>query len=460
MGHSCVEKSSIDDFYIEASYAGLPGDAFDSGAGIAESIKSRVLSETGFRVSIGVATNKLLAKLASGKAKPDGIKVLAKEEEVREMLASLPCTKLPGCGNLSEKLKNFGVAMANELSLVSRDKLTATFGSMGGRIYEMCRGIDESPVIDKPSRSIQSQTSLTHRRLPHPEPTRRAIGEEIHPVPGHDLKGVTFHIRTLAEDLSERLVEDYMENARWPLKLVISVQLHKAVQDYSYRVAMEHSSSLRGGSEEAPDVENVCEAVLKGGLLAYRSIQMSDSDLPVVKLNLKVENFVASSGMERSVRDFFPASPMRGDQFVSISPNNNNVKNNIHNGKLMYNSDDCENNNKQSKEASDISRAIAFASPPNQLIQKDLPCNEEEEEAIAETPTLKRIRLENTDHGGKHVVMPLESHQNPSDPIDLVDIMSKQVSGELSGPQIWEILNQRHKSLHGFGIDALPGSPN
>ena len=139
-----IEVMSLDDFYLDLTGCRrLHGPVFDT----AERIKDAVREGTGLRVSIGVATNKLVAKVASGLAKPNGIlRVYAGGEEA--FFRSLPVEELPGVGgSTAEELHKFNLTSLGEVAGVSAAMLEGVFGGLGAVLGERACGRDVSPVM-------------------------------------------------------------------------------------------------------------------------------------------------------------------------------------------------------------------------------------------------------------------------------------------------------------------------
>lgn len=115
---------------------------------IAQAIKTRIREETGLTCSIGIGSNKLLAKMASDMKKPDGF-TLIEQGDIEKLLWPLPVRKLWGIGPKTEiRLQKMGIKCVGELATQSSDTLIALFGkSYGHFLYEASRGIDESSLI-------------------------------------------------------------------------------------------------------------------------------------------------------------------------------------------------------------------------------------------------------------------------------------------------------------------------
>ena len=153
----CVEVASIDEAYLDITESQL---LFESPPNIARSIKNRVRVREGLTCSIGIAPNKLLAKLGSRLKKPDGL-VLIQGEEVEGLLEDLPVEKLHGIGpRLAEDLNAVGVFTCGQLGRMPVPFLKRRFGVVGERLHEMGLGRDDSPVV--PFDQEEDAKSLSH----------------------------------------------------------------------------------------------------------------------------------------------------------------------------------------------------------------------------------------------------------------------------------------------------------
>ena len=139
-----VEVFSVDEAFLDIS--GSVG-YFGSVERIAYLIKSRLKNRFGLTCSIGVAPNKLLAKLASDMQKPDGL-VFVKPEGISGLLEDLPVSELCGIGRRTEqRLNRLGIFTCGQLGRFRVARLKATFGVIGERLALMGQGIDPSPVV-------------------------------------------------------------------------------------------------------------------------------------------------------------------------------------------------------------------------------------------------------------------------------------------------------------------------
>jgi DNA polymerase-4 len=138
-----VEAISIDEAFLDVT--GSRG-LFGEGETIARTIKAAVRDEIGLTISVGVATTKLVAKVASDLRKPDGLVVVAPGEEAA-FLAPLPIARLWGVGaKTAAVLREFGVATIGDLAALPPDTLVRRFGKHGAALTERARGVDPDPV--------------------------------------------------------------------------------------------------------------------------------------------------------------------------------------------------------------------------------------------------------------------------------------------------------------------------
>ena len=161
-----VEVASIDEAYLDVTQSQL---LFKSALHIAQSIKEKIREKERLTCSIGVAPNKLLAKLGSRLQKPDGLSIIEKEK-VREILKDLPVSSLHGIGpKLEEALKSIGISTCGQLREVHVSFLKKRFGLIGERLHEMGLGRDDSPVVpfdeEEDAKSVSHSVTLEEDTL-------------------------------------------------------------------------------------------------------------------------------------------------------------------------------------------------------------------------------------------------------------------------------------------------------
>ena len=149
-----VEPLSLDEAYLDVTQelTGIP-----TATETAETIRREIRDETHLTASAGVAPNKFLAKIASDWRKPDGLFVI-RPHQIEKFLVALPVRKIPGVGKATEAvLTEMGIATVGDLQRFEQPDLIHRFGKWGTRLWELARGIDESPV--EPSRKRKSWSS-------------------------------------------------------------------------------------------------------------------------------------------------------------------------------------------------------------------------------------------------------------------------------------------------------------
>ncbi len=198
-----VEPLSLDEAYLDLTdRLGRPGAPDPERA--ARALKAEVRAAVGLTVSIGVATSKSVAKIASDLRKPDGLVVVPPGTE-RTFLAPLPVGRLWGVGpRLEERLRRLGVVTIGDLAALERRWLERQFGKWGGLLHDLANGIDHRPVT--PERAIKSVGRET--TFPHDisEPavlhaTLRHLAEQVaERLQRHSLRGRTVTLKLRSHD--------------------------------------------------------------------------------------------------------------------------------------------------------------------------------------------------------------------------------------------------------------------
>jgi len=166
-----IEDRGIDEIYIDLSAS--PGDTH----ALAQRIKQAVHDATGLSCSIGIAPNKLLAKICSDLEKPDGLTLLDRAA-IAQRIWPLPVRKINGIGpKASEKLAALGITTIAELARADAAFLQTQFGrSYGAWLLDAAHGIDERPVITSSEpKSISRET--TFERDLHARHDRATLSE-------------------------------------------------------------------------------------------------------------------------------------------------------------------------------------------------------------------------------------------------------------------------------------------
>ena len=138
-----LEQISIDEAFLDVAGSEL---LFGPPSAMARDIKRNIVREVGLTASVGVATTKLVAKVASDLQKPDGLVLVAPGTEA-EFLAPLPISRLWGVGpKTAGSLAELGVRTIGDLAALPEDLLARRFGRQGPILRQRARGVDPSPV--------------------------------------------------------------------------------------------------------------------------------------------------------------------------------------------------------------------------------------------------------------------------------------------------------------------------
>jgi DNA polymerase IV (DinB-like DNA polymerase) len=139
------EEASIDEAYLDVSSL----ESFAAAAEQMKRLKVEIRRREGLGCSIGIGPNKLIAKIASGHQKPDGL-TFVPPESVATFLDPLPIRVIPGVGPKSERfLHERNIRTVEDLRRISESTLTDWFGKWGQRLLEKARGIDDSEVSNE-----------------------------------------------------------------------------------------------------------------------------------------------------------------------------------------------------------------------------------------------------------------------------------------------------------------------
>ncbi|MEM3851885.1 MAG: DNA polymerase IV [Methanomassiliicoccales archaeon] len=142
---SIFEQASVDEAYIE-----MHDISYGKAVAIAEDIKKKILEAERLTCSVGIGSNKLMAKMAAGFRKPDGL-TLVREEENEKFLEDMQVGDIFGVGKVTEaKLNEMGIHTVSELRSMDLYTLQSKFGSsMGIWLYNASRGIDDEAVKER-----------------------------------------------------------------------------------------------------------------------------------------------------------------------------------------------------------------------------------------------------------------------------------------------------------------------
>jgi DNA polymerase-4 len=144
-----VEQVSVDEAYLDlGGTEQLLGSLEDAGRGLRRAVRA----ETGLTISVGGATSKVVAKVASDASKPDGLLIIPPGSEAA-WLAPRKVGVIPGIGPVArETLHELEITTCGDLAVAHDDHLLRRFGQHGPKLKDLARGIDVAPVDDESER--------------------------------------------------------------------------------------------------------------------------------------------------------------------------------------------------------------------------------------------------------------------------------------------------------------------
>ena len=154
-----IEPLSVDELFLDVSGC---ESLFGSSECIGKKIKERVYQELGLKISVGIAENKFLAKIATNLGKPDGFYIIP-SKDIKKILYPLPVSSLWGIGKKTEELlKKSGIYLVEQLARMPDSILENLLGKNGKKMKLLAQGIDESPVTPpSTAKSIGKETTFS-----------------------------------------------------------------------------------------------------------------------------------------------------------------------------------------------------------------------------------------------------------------------------------------------------------
>jgi DNA polymerase-4 len=152
------EKASVDEFYIDLT--GM--DRFFGVSQFTRELREKIIRDTGLPISYGLSTSKLVSKMATNEAKPNGYLEVAPGKETL-FLWPLTVDKIPGVGKQTQvQLHNLGIHTIEQIAKTPADHLEYHLGKWGKKLWEKAHGISNSPV-----EQYSEQKSLSHENTFH-----------------------------------------------------------------------------------------------------------------------------------------------------------------------------------------------------------------------------------------------------------------------------------------------------
>ena len=225
-----IEKFSIDECFMDLTHFTKTDEELVDKA---NQISIRIKNELKFTVNIGVAHNKLLAKMASDFEKPDRVHTLF-EKEIPNKMWCLPIEELFMVGKRSgPKLRKMGIVTIGDLAKENKNDVIQKFGKLGILIWEYANGIDNSEVVCE-------------------ETTPKSIGNSITlPYDIKDTDRLNKVILTLSEQVAYRLRKQKL------LATVVNVQIK--TKDFE---TFSHQKKLEFPTDETKEIYNLAKELL------------------------------------------------------------------------------------------------------------------------------------------------------------------------------------------------------
>jgi len=155
---ACVERLAFDEAFADLSDASL-----EDAVAIATTIKRDVVEATALTASVGIASGKMIAKIASDDGKPDGLVSVAPGTEA-EYMADKPIERLWGVGpKTAGRLRSHGIERIDDIARMADERLFELFGKWGKELRDLARGIDRRRVVQGEEwRSVSSEQTFEH----------------------------------------------------------------------------------------------------------------------------------------------------------------------------------------------------------------------------------------------------------------------------------------------------------
>jgi DNA polymerase-4 len=216
-----IEDAGIDEAYLDVSGVSDP-------IVVGRAIKEQVKGKTGLTCSVGIAPNKLLAKLASDMQKPDGLTVLT-QADIPNRVWPLPAAKLLGVGPKTEaRLREMGVTTIGELAALSMETLVEHFGAARGQyLHEAAHGRDDSPLI----------THWEHKSVGHEVTFER------------DTADMT-HVAVVLLELVQEATDDLHAEAKLAQRVVVKLR-YANFETHTHTISLATASDQHGVIRQA-----------------------------------------------------------------------------------------------------------------------------------------------------------------------------------------------------------------
>jgi len=250
------EQVSVDEAFLDLSERARD---FGEAKKTAEEIQREVMEKEGVSCSIGIAANKLVAKVASGHKKPGGIFLVEPGKE-KSFLAPLRPSELWGIGQKTEaRLAELGIKTVGQLAQADVQMLLDEFGVLGPQFRLMAQGIDESPVGGEWEAKSIGREHTFDQDVEEPETVYSALSE-----------------------LASQVCRELRETSHWYKTITIKVRF----SDFETHT---HSKSLPRSTGECRFLEETGEELLRP-FLGFKKIRL---------VGLRASGLVPAAGQEK-----------------------------------------------------------------------------------------------------------------------------------------------------------------
>ncbi len=255
-----VEPLSLDEAFLDVAGCELLfGDAVEIG----RAIKREILRRTGLVASVGVASSKFLAKLASDMDKPDGFRVI-RPEEALDVLRPLPVSKIFGVGERTAKrLEALGVRTIGELAAQPRDAVMSRFGATGAWIHDLAHGIDARRVTPRREEKSYSLERTFPKDLAQRDELRLRLFEFCEEL-GWRLRERGLRARTVTLKARFGDFKTVTRTKSMPLSTNVGVRLYGVARELLERVPSQPLRLLGVGVSGLEDVRTPRQGALFG----------------------------------------------------------------------------------------------------------------------------------------------------------------------------------------------------
>lgn len=296
-----LEPLGIDEAYLDATgFESLHGSINN----MAQKIKRRVKDELGICASIGIASSKVVAKIASDASKPDGLLEVSPGDE-HSFLAPMAVNKLPGIGRKSEQiLKNLGISTIGQLAALPAGVLKSHIGAYGSLIHDHASGIDDRRVEPPAAaKSISRETTFARdtRDAEMVQATLRYLSERV----GSELRQKVMLARCVALKLR---YADFTTNTRQQT-LPQPADTDQAIFTTGLKLL---KNELQRGKQAVRligiGVSNLVEVGKQADMLDSNAQRLEQLNAAIDRIRKKYGFTAIQTGRTLLLRDIFPES--------------------------------------------------------------------------------------------------------------------------------------------------------